>query len=272
MIGFEEQVSRRHKREDESLETQSLEKKPVYDMLAVLYCLPPYGSRAVTREYLIGVHRGDFFRVRQAELRQFEVDLTPALTKRNGDPNNALLVKKLGVLLAAKGLQPLGFDATDPPDTVGAAHQNWLFRIARFVDPTNLAELFEKAVVPEPPLTPASDYIAHIYHGRRRASRFFFQVPGSKANKKFWDALKAVSAHHKLLLSHQMTVDVLTNALRDAKSKQDDLHRALADLVSKTALTYVGIQHPHVGADTILKGLEQEHPEVRDAVNKACEM
>ena len=118
MIGFEEEVSKRSTRESEGLDTKSLEKKALYDMLGVLYYLPPYGGRAVTRDYLLRVHRGTVFRVNNSELRHFEADLTPQFTKRNGDPNNGLLVKKLNLLLESRQQPSLGFTHYDAPDTV----------------------------------------------------------------------------------------------------------------------------------------------------------
>ena len=120
MIGFEEEEERRNPRESEGPETKSLEKKALFDMLAVLYYLPPFGGRAVTRDYLLRVHRGTIFRVRNSELRHFEADLTPQLTKRNGDPNNGLLVKKINILLEARSLPTLGFTHFDAPDTVAS--------------------------------------------------------------------------------------------------------------------------------------------------------
>ena len=118
LLGFEEEGVRRNPRESEPPETRSLEKKALFDMLNVLYFLPPIGSRAITRDYLLRVYRGTVFRVNNGQLRHFEADLTPALTKRNGDPNNGLLVKKLNILLESRGDASLGFSHYDPPDTV----------------------------------------------------------------------------------------------------------------------------------------------------------
>ena len=118
LFGFGEESIKRNPREGEPPETRSLEKKALFDMLNVLYFLPPYGGRAVTRDYLLQVYRGTVFRVNNATLRHFEADLTPPLTKRNGDPNNGLLVKKLNILLESRGDASLGFSHYEPPDTV----------------------------------------------------------------------------------------------------------------------------------------------------------
>ena len=272
MIGFEEQLGRRNPRENEGPETRNLEKKPLYDMLACIYHLPPYGSRAVTREYLLKVHRGEVFTIRNAELKHFEADLTPDLTKRNGDPNNGLLVKKLNLLLASKGQRPLGFSHHDAPDTVSTVHKIWLFRVARYIDQSNIAEFFEKEVRPEPSLSNTSSDISHIYFGRRRASRFFFQVKGLKTNRKFWDQLKMISDQFKFLQSQRMTIEILQQAVNEAKDKAEETDRTLSNMVSKTALSYVTYQHPEVSADAILKGAEENHPEVKDAVQMACKL
>lgn len=118
MIGFQKELNPERNMSQEETETKNLEKKEIYDMLVHKYYLPPYSSRGVTREYLLKVYNDKCYRVLLLELKHFEVELTPKMTRRVGIQNNGLLVKKLNLLLYSKNMHPLGFDEYDPPDQV----------------------------------------------------------------------------------------------------------------------------------------------------------
>lgn len=90
--------------------------------------------------------------------------------KKVGIMNNALLVRKLNALLKMKGEKELGYNEYEIPE------QNWLYKIARYADQTNLLEFFESPVVPEPALTPHFLDISHIYHGRTFAVQWLFRI------------------------------------------------------------------------------------------------
>jgi predicted DNA-binding transcriptional regulator len=172
MIGFQPELLGDIPQADEGLDTRNLEKRELYDMVGAVWFLPPYSSKGVTRDYLLRVHRNTVFRVNTNELKRFEVDISKEAQKKIGTINNALLVRKINILLSVQGLQGLGFSEYEIPES------GWLFRVARFIDPTNLLEVFERAVRPEAPLSNQSNPCTRIYYGRLHASSFLFRNQG----------------------------------------------------------------------------------------------
>ena len=118
MIGFQTELKCDTPMEDQGTETKSMNKKKLYNMLSLLYYLPLYHSKGMTREYLLNVNKDKVFRVPIMEFRHFEVDLVPKMTKQVGVVNNAILVRKLNILLKESGRNPLGFEEYDPPEQV----------------------------------------------------------------------------------------------------------------------------------------------------------
>lgn len=272
MIGFEQEVAKESVRADEGPDTRDVEKKKLYKTLALLYFLPPYGSRGVTRDYLLKVHRNQVFLVNNNDIKHFEVDLSPCQLKKHGVANNGLLVKKLNLLLESRQLPPLGFDHYEPPEQVTCDDKTWLYRVARMIDTTNLTEFFEKPVQAEPALTSRATNISHVYYGRLQASKYFFLPKAAKKDRKLWDALRDISDSYRTLQSQQLTIEVLQQTLQDAKANVEKQERQLGDVISKTALSYLALKHPQVSADTILKGAKDNHPEVQEEVHMACKL
>jgi hypothetical protein len=65
--------------------------------------------------------------------------------------NVGLLVRRLDVLLQQTGRLPLGFEQTALPD------EDWLLRLVRFIDRTNILGAYRRAVRnSQPPDIPAS--------------------------------------------------------------------------------------------------------------------
>ena len=135
-----------------------------------------------------------------------------------------------------------------------------------------MTEFFEKPVLSEPALTKDASHISHIYYGRKNASKFFFQLPGIRKNRKLWDDLRTISESFRMLQGYQLTVEVLKQAYQDAQAKTAKYSHDLRDLVSKTAVSYVTLKYPNVSADAIIKGAEENNPEVKDEVTMACKL
>ena len=178
---------------NEDPETRNLDKKDLYQMVAHKHYMPPIGSRGCNRDYLIKVYKGRCYRVPLLALKHFEVELTSAMTRRVGIPNNCLLVRKLNILLRSKGEPELGFDDMEPPEEVRFLQQAWLFRVARFADPTNLLEFFETHVVEEKPVMPNSSHIIKVHWGRIKAAKYFFELEEARKDRKLWEAFKMIS-------------------------------------------------------------------------------
>jgi len=266
MIGFQPELLGDLPQPDESLETRNLEKKELYDMVSSIWCVPPYSSKGVTRVYLLAVHNSRVFRVNANELKRFEVDITKDTQKKIGTINNALLVKKLNILLAERNQPGLGFDEFEIPEST------WLYRVARYIDQTNLLEIFERPVRPEPPLSNHSKACSRIYYGRVHASTHLFRNQRVRENKKLWENFKLVSDTYRTLLSYKINVEVLQHEIDEANRKVLQYQVALDDLVTKSAFTYTSIEHPNIRPEFIIAGGEQFTPEMKELLNGSVKL
>jgi hypothetical protein len=272
MIGFEAEPAKEKGHPDEDLETQNLDKRELYNLVAKNYYLPAIHSRGITREYLYAVYKDRLFRVSTNTLKHFEVDLTPAQTRRIGIPNNCLLVRKINLLLQSRKQPDLWPDAFDPPEEVGYSHQTWLYRMARYIDPTNLLEFFESPIRDEPLVNSHSHNFAKVHWGRQRASKYFFRLDQAVKDRKLWKAFKTISANYRVYLCLQVTEEKVRLDLEDAIRRKEELGRVIQDQVSKTAFTYTSIEDPQITPDMIIQGHENLNKEVRDKIHLNCKL
>ena len=267
MIGFEEVPVSERSRPGEDNDTKSLSKKGFYDLLNRTYFMPPIGGRGITRDYLLKVHRGQVLRVNSLELRQFEVNLTPAMSKRVGLMNNCFLVRKVNFLLRMKNLPELGFDEFDPPE------ESWLYKIVRFIDPTNILEFFEAAVHQEPPFVQGqSNIIQAVHNGRIIASKYFFRLEEVRKDRRMWESLKALAVNYRAYLGHMMLVDKMTHELNIANAKRQEFLRQMEDQISKIAMTYSIVETPKLRTDMIINGSQELTQEMRKDIDFNCRM
>jgi len=262
MIGFQQGLVD-IPRPEEPPETSGLSKNQLYDRVVAMYFLPPFLSRGVTREYLLGVLNNEYFRVTHNEIKHFEVDLTKQQTAKATCLNNALVVKKMNLLLRDQGRRPLGFTEYEVPESA------WLFRIARFVDQTNLMELFQREIRPEPPVAGNSRPIQRTHHGRTYASRFFFQHPAVRTNKKIWDSLRYIGEAYRTLQSAIISEDVLRHELQEIQGRIVLMNTQLNDLIGKCAFTYAAVVDPTIRPELIIQGGEAYTNQMRETVNMA---
>jgi hypothetical protein len=125
---------------DEPHSLKDLSKSKIYHQLAEEYYLPDRACRAISRDYLVGVHTNKYFRVKLSDFKKFTADLTPRMMKRATHTTNQEIVEKLEALLKEYKLSPLGFKGGLLPDS------EWLSQVARLIDPCNAADLFELPV------------------------------------------------------------------------------------------------------------------------------
>lgn len=265
MIGFQQGLAD-IARPEEPAETASLSKNQLYDRVASTYFIPPYLSRGVTRDYLLRVLNDQVFRVTHNVIKHFEVDLDKAHTTKTSSPNNSLVVKKLNLLLDHQNNRPLGFDEYDVPEST------WLYRVARFIDQTNILELFERAVRPEPPVTGQSRPIVRTYHGRMYASRYFFEHPGVRGNRKIWESLRSISEAFKAYQSMTITADVLNHELEETRRRIAQMQGNLNDLVGKCAFTYAGLIDNNIRPEIVMQGGVGYTEAMKDTINRASRL
>jgi hypothetical protein len=267
MIGFEEQPISERSRPGEDNDTKNLSKKAFYNMLSLTYFMPPVIARGVTRDYLLKVHRGQVFRVPLLELRQFEVNLTPEMNKRVGLLNNCFLARKVNVLLRSREQPELGFDEYDPPDEV------WLYKIVRYLDPTNILGFFEAPVRKEDPFVKGqSNVIQGVHHGRIIASQYFFRLESVKKDRKMWENLKNLATNYRAYLSLMMLVDKMNYELNIANNKCNEFLRQMDDQISTIAFTYSMMETPALRSEMIISGSQELTQEMRRDIDFNCRL
>lgn len=269
MIGFEDELDRPGAHLDEGPETANLEKPQLYETLNTVKYVPPYGTRGTRRKYLVDVFTGKVFSVTHSELRHFEVDLENSQTKRLGNINNGLVVRKINMLQASRNEPQLGFSEFEPPEQVDFFNQPWLIRAARFIDRTNLAEIFESAVTEEPPLNEKSSKISIIYHGRKKAYKFLMAPKQPRETRKFWESLRDISDRFREYQNQEFVVEQMRREAERAHQKSLEMQSELQDMISKAALLYVTLKNPSINASMIFKATQNNDTTVNREADEA---
>jgi len=261
MIGFSQDLQMYKSMSDEDLETKNLDKNELYELVASQYMLPPVNSKGLTREYLLQVKEGDVFRVTHRDHKDFEFTLEKDQQRKVGVINNALLVRKLNLLLRHHGENQLGFTEYNLPE------QNWLYKVARFIDRTNILEFFEKAAFPEPPLIAQSNDLSKVYHGRVYASEWLFRIEKARKNKKLWDSFALLAERNRTFNSMKVNADILAHELADTRQKIQLYESDLHDMIGKISFTYTAIENPDITPELVIAGGEGLTREMRQQLN-----
>ena len=266
MIGLQAVLHGEETQPDEDIDTRNLEKRELYEMVNETYFIPPYSSKGVTRFYLIQVHKCRVYRVKRTELKYFEVELTADMQRRVSNISNAILVRKLNILLQKTNRLPLGFSEFDVPD------QGWLYRIARYIDTSSITEFFDAPVKPEPPLGHQPSQISRIHHGRLAAANWFFREKNIKSNKRIWEAVREISENYRCLVNHRVNIEILEKELAALADKRNCLQMALEDMLSKASITYTSLENPQIKPEMILSAGDSLTPQMRDILTRNARM
>ena len=261
MIGFSQDLQLYKLLDDEDTDTKNLDKNELFELVTKEYMLPPINSKGITREYLLQVREGDVFRVTHRDHKEFEYTLDKDQQKKVGVVNNALLVRKLNLLLKQHGEKELGFTEFNLPD------QNWLYKVARYIDRTNMLEFFERAAFPEPPLTEHSNILSQTHHGRVYASEWLFRMEKAKKNKKLWDTFAVLAEKNRNLNSMKVNAEILAHELAETKNKIQQSDSDLHDLIGKVSFTYTSIENPSITPELVISGGSGLTAEMREQLN-----
>ena len=246
MMGFSKDLKLFRKENLESVDTKNLQKHELYELVSSTYMLPPLNSKGLTRDYLLQVKHAEVFRVTNDEYKHFEYRLAKSMTKKVGIINNALLVRKLNLLLRDRGEMELGYTEYDLPE------QNWLYKAARYIDKSNLLEFFEMAASPEPALNEKSSLIVKIYNGRVYASDWLFRLEKAKKNRKLWESFTLIAEKYRMLSSLRVNKDVLEHDLKQTKERIVTMESDLQDLVGKISFTDTALENPDITPDVVI--------------------
>ena len=266
MIGFAQDLQDISKVTNEGPETLKLQKNELYDLVASEFLLPPCTSKGVTREYLLKVRRGEVFRVTNQEWKTFEYKLEKKHHRKSMLVNNPILVRKINLLLKSEGRLDLGFDEFNVPE------QNWLYKVARYIDRTNLLEFFEEPVEREPAPMHNSSAICKIHYGRQYACEFLFDEQKKKANKKLWHSLRVLAETYRMLMGSKIHVEVLQHDLADTMARVKEQEAALQDLLGKAAFAYAAIDNQNCTADAVITNMNSLTPEIRARLSMVSQL
>ena len=176
------------------------------------------------------------------------------------------MVRKLNIYLKCTGQKELGFDEFESPD------QTWLARVARYIDSTNLLEIFEAPAKQEPDLNPNSCRIARIYFGRLFTSEYLFRKKELKENRKLWESLKLASEAYRSWVASEMTIQVLKYDLSQAERRKGMLESDMNELLYKASITYSYLDNPEMKGDQVLSGGDSLSPAERETLSMNFKM
>lgn len=176
-------------------------KKLLYARLSQQWFLPPARSTGVSQTYLHKVDQGQVFRVDLLSIQRFLAECKPSQLKRVPFVNKDQAYAKVNRLLGERGQPDLGFAEGCWPDG------EWLYRVARFVDPTNLSCLFVEALSE---VTAANNDSTQVELGKRKIEEQLAQ------DLEWKDRPEVVEAIGELRMSQQRV-----------SSRKAELHRLM---------------------------------------------
>jgi hypothetical protein len=221
-------------RYEEPEEIKGLSKAKLYKLLREKYALPKFNCRAITRSYLVGVYLGKHFRVANSDLKPLLAKLAPSDLEKENFMTVGEAVVKLDSLLKEKGQRSLGFNGDFMPDA------DWLFQVARCVDPCNSACFFKKAIsLPE---TEGNDS-NRVLVAQQAAERALLGDHGLLDKREIMDSLQDLSDSNKRLRSSQQEESQLRAKLLRVKDKiKEDKARVEERLTVCSVLVLNGIE------------------------------
>jgi hypothetical protein len=248
-------------RDNEPPEMRVLSKKKIHERLAIEYFLPPMNSRGANRSYLVGVFTGDHFRVRTTDIKHFEAELTPAQKKKAPVLFCSTLVSKLNHLLQETNRPPLGFDVGMVPE------EEWLVSITRYVDRTNILDVF---LQPVPGAQPPVCVSQRMFTAKINAERYLLLGNNLMANNNIYKQIETIHDLSKRLAGHRRELQSLVDKGRVLEETVNTESGDLSDKMYKAALSVFNQGNHNVDAGIIFN--EQNGPQSREQLGQIREM
>lgn len=178
----------------------TIAKKTLYSQLAETYHLPPKDSRGVSRKYLEKVQEGTAFRVETIELNKFLAELKPKQRYKAQFTCRYQVYSRVDRLLSELGKPGLGFEEGLIPKG------DWLYRVARFIDPWNVCSVFEASLK----AVPADEVDSFkIELGKRAVEHRLLISVGLDEAKDVKAAIKELELSHQRFRSRKAELDNL---------------------------------------------------------------
>lgn len=210
--------------------TNTITKKAMYSRLAETYYLPPLLSTGVNRKYLEKVEEGTVFRVEIIVLNKFLAELRPNQVRNSTFTCKFQAYSKVDRLLREMGKKGLGFDEGLVPDG------EWLYKVARFIDPWNVCLLF-KAFLEPAPKTNVDSFKIEL--AKRDIENDLFISSGLDEDKEVRAAIRELELSHQRFVSRKAELDNLVIYGRQLTQQvEEDKSEMMMKLTSTTMLVY----------------------------------
>ena len=248
MIGLQRPNNARA-HEDEPAELRDKSKNQIYALLAEEYFLPSVDSKGVNRTYLVGLYRGDHYRVRALDIKRFELELRPMQQKRVSLVNLAYMYRKLNALLLERGEQQLGFPDHAIPE------ESWLCKIARYVDRKNVLEFFSQAVQQVAPATCLSE---NVHIARINAHAFVFEGNQLLDQQTVYQAVKEISESYRRIIGKKIDIEEINRSRLDMLGKLNTEEAHLKAALMKASTTIIAVAEDNFDPDRVFNEDEGE--------------
>ena len=203
------------------------EKRKLYSRLAEEHCLPPINSYGVTKRYLDKVQAGEVFRVGAIDMNRFLAELRPSQLKRTVYTCKFEAYSKIDRLLVERGEKSLGFESGLIPDG------SWLYRVARYIDRSNVCGVFEAALEDHPSGQTDTE---RVYRAQLRANKLLLEDTGLGKRRSIRDSVLSLMQCHKKVVSRQAEVANLQAYLSKLETQLKEDRLEMKTKLASTAL------------------------------------
>ena len=220
-------------RDEEPEETRRLSKSQLHSMVSERWLVPSRDSKGVCRRWLLSQHIGLSWRVEITTIRRFEVEVPARLQKKACMTNLADLLARLNSLLQERGEATLGFQDHMIPE------EDWLIRVCRYIDQTNILGAF---VGPVPGAQLVPGFSQRYLTAQTQAQQYLFG-DNLLNNSHIFNSVKAVAEAYKRLLGLNKDLEETAFILRSIQQKFNAGEASLATLLMTASTTVLAHGH-----------------------------
>lgn len=242
MIGLDRPANAGLGDPSEPAQIRTKTKKQLYDQLAEELLLPSLNSKGLNRKYLVAVYKKDVYTLNRLDYRRFEAELSPNQLKKNNLTNLAYILKKLNAILREKGEKTLGFPDHWVPE------EEWLVKVARYVDRKNVMEFFKLSLPTREPNVSDTD---KLHQARANAHVYLFGGNNLMSNNKVYMGLKEISELYRKVINKKIDIEALEASRTTMYSKLAEEEALLKSCIMRTATTVVATAESTFDPDEI---------------------
>ena len=210
--------------------TTTTTKKTLYSRISETYFLPSLQSTGLNRKYLEKVQEGTVFRVETMELNRFLAELKPKQLRKAPFTCKSQAYSKMNRLLQEMGKPGLSFEEGQLPDG------EWLYRVARFIDPWNVCGIFTVALKTIPNIEVDS---FKVELGKRAIEHDLLISSGLDEVQEVRTAINQLLSSHKRFVNRKAELDNLSIYGRQlTRQVEEDKREMERQLTNATLVVY----------------------------------